>query len=253
MGPTVADVARALSNTVPDRAAFFTAEQEHYAIFADRARRAGTRITMSDAAQVTDAEMKGFRYVEHKENVALALAVCQDIGVERGAALAGMYRARPDPGAMRIFRIQAQGRDFELVNTLAANDPDSIAMLWRMTRDRSLRRIVLVNCRADRTDRSRQLAEMCGERIPADHYVATGGMTEVFLRRARAVGIPAERLTDAGDRPVAEVFDTVLRLVLNAERGATEPAALVFATGNIVGYGTELIGYFTARGSEIAY
>lgn len=245
MGPAVKDVAVALANTVPEHGRFFTAEQEHYPVFTRQCERMGTEPHQSHAESVSDEEMKGFGYIEHKENVALALAVCQDLNVERKTALGGMYRAQPDPGAMRAYTIRNQGRTLELINTLAANDPDSIHMLWRMTMNRKPERIVLVNCRADRTDRSRQLAELCAKHFAADWFVASGGLAQVFLRHAAARGVDKARLVNAGDRTPAEVYDIVLKLV--------QRDALVFATGNTVGYGMELVAYFAAKGAELAY
>jgi poly-gamma-glutamate synthase PgsB/CapB len=245
MGPTVKDVAVALSNTVPAHGKFFTAEQEYFPIFARAAERQGSKAVQSHAETVTDEEMKGFTYIEHKENVALALSVCADLNVDRRTALRGMYRTRSDPGAMRVYTIHEQGKTIELVNTLAANDPDSINLLWQMTKNRKSERIVLVNCRADRADRSQQLAEMCARHFEADYYVASGDLTGMFVRQAIARGVPKEKVVDAGGKSEEKVYATVLGLV--------RQDAMVFATGNIVGYGAELIDYFAGKGAEIAY
>lgn len=242
MGPTVFDVAKALSNTIPTRGSFFTAERGRLGRWLTEKAGKSVQTVVSDPESVSDDEMAGFNYVEHKENVALALTVCAAFGIERKLALAGMYRSLPDPGAMRIYQIRTSLGSFELVNTLAANDPDSIRKLWSMVSGRAARRLVLVNCRSDRIDRSRQLAELVRE-FPAVAYVATGGMTKVFLRRAAEIGISAEQLIDLGnERDPAEVFDKVCEFV----RGET----LVFATGNTVGYGERLISYFASRSME---
>lgn len=251
MGPTVADVGRALANTVPRSGLFFTAERGPQLATLSRRVRPGVRMTVADPGTVSDEEMKGFSYIEHKENVALALDVCASLNVERGQALAGMQRSEPDFGVMRSYRIEDErSRDqgtkgsrervvMEVVYTMAANDPDSIAMLWDMVKGRSAERIVLVNCRSDRTDRSRQLAELVSS-WDAANYVATGGTTRVFLSRAREVGIAPERLHDLGDeREPALVYDGLVRLVMDK--------ALVFATGNTVGYGERLIEYLAAK------
>ncbi len=232
MGPTVRDVARAFSRTVPRSGTFFTTQRSYLPTLCRRAGP-GLETVVTDGSDVDDAMLDGFDHVEHRENVDLALAVCEKLGVDRAAALAGMQRSKPDPGAMRIYPLESDGRHFELVNTLAANDPDSITMLWEMVRHRSESRVVLVNCRSDRTDRSRQLADLTAG-WDAGRFVATGGLTRVFLRRARQRGVPAERLVDLGeDRPPAEVFARVAELV--------PEGGMVFATGNTVGYGDALM------------
>jgi poly-gamma-glutamate synthase PgsB/CapB len=241
MGPTVTDVGEALSNTIPLKGRFFTAERGEQLRTLKRHVRPGVQVTVTDPAVVTDAEIGGFSYIEHKENVALALAVCESIGVDRKAAIAGMQRSLPDSGVMRIIRVRQGGRAVELVNTLAANDPDSINMLWQMVRPRNERRIVLVNCRRDRPDRSRQLAEL----VSGWDYgtiAVTGGLPRIFIQRGLAVGIPADKMHDLGDeRPPAEVYERVMALV--------DGSAMVFATGNTVGYGDSLISYFERKGA----
>ena len=239
MGPTVTDVGIALSNTIPRPGEFFTAERgEQLATLKARVPR-GTTMTVTDPTTVTDEEMSGFSYMEHKENVALALAVCASLGVKRDAALAGMKRTTPDSGVMRVIRVEDRGKVIELVNTLAANDPDSINMLWKMMVGRSDERIVLVNCRRDRQDRSQQLAELVAA-WDCRRIVVTGGLPKVFIRRGLEVGIARERMVDLGDeRPPAEVYERVHQLV--------ERQALLFATGNTVGYGDSLISYYEQK------
>jgi poly-gamma-glutamate synthase PgsB/CapB len=239
MGPTVTDVGKALCNTIPRRGRFFTAERGPQLQILQRRVPRETAMTVTDPATVRDDEMTGFTYIEHKENVALALAVCDSLGVERRQALAGMQRSLPDSGVMRLIRVADKGKVVELVNTLAANDPDSIGMLWQMVKGRSEERIVLVNCRRDRADRSRQLAELVAG-WECSHIVATGGLPRVFLHRVLELGVPKAKLTDLGEeRPPAEVYERVLGLVTGR--------ALLFATGNTVGYGDSLIAYFAGR------
>lgn len=240
MGPTVRDVARAFSRSLPGRGLFFTAERKYLAELEGR-NRPGLETFVADAATVADEEMDGFDYVEHKENVALALSVCEQVGVERKAALAGMKRSLADWGVLRIHWLRAGDKRFEFVSALAANDPDSIGMLWQMVMGRTRDRIVLVNCRRDRQDRSRQMAELA-RGFEARAYVATGGLTKVFLRRAAELGIPAEKLVDLGD-------DMVPREVFEWMAGLIEDSTLLFACGNTVGYGEELTAYFVEAGA----
>jgi hypothetical protein len=108
-----------------------------------------------------------------------------------------------------------------------------------MVKARSDERIILVNCRRDRADRSKQLAELVAG-WECSHIVATGGLPRVFLHRALELGVPRAKLTDLGEeRPPAEVYERVFGLVTGR--------AMVFATGNTVGYGDSLIAHFESR------
>ncbi len=108
MGPLEEDVALAMAGTMPIRGKFFTCEQKHLSIFNYAAKdRQSTvfPIKSSDITAISDDEMSQFSYQEFKENVALALKVCQSVGVSRQVALTGMYQATPDPGAMSIYTL----------------------------------------------------------------------------------------------------------------------------------------------------
>jgi gamma-polyglutamate synthase len=102
MGPTLEDIARSLSRSMPAGGVCFTAEREYFAVLADEAWRRNCTLVPVDPDGVTDAEMAGFGWVTFKENVALAVAT--HAGVPRDRALQGMYAAPPDPGVLRVER-----------------------------------------------------------------------------------------------------------------------------------------------------
>lgn len=245
MGPTEVDVACALAGTIPKGARFYTAEQRHKSVFEGVCKEASTELVAVGApevAAVSAADMRGFRYVEHEENVALALAVCADLGVAREVALAGMWKARPDPGAMTMIEIDFFGRHIAFVNGFAANDPESTQRLWDMAIAKypsASRRIAIFNCRADRADRSRQLGEACATWAPADHYLVIGTGTYIFARAAEEAGLDGGKIVFGESRAVHEVFELVV--------GLAGRSALVMGMGNIGGPGLELVSYFNNR------
>lgn len=178
MGPEEEDVARALAGMIPPSGRLYTAERRHAAELKAVAddRQAKFIALPEDAAAVSPEELRGFSYVEHADNVALALAVLSDLGVDRATALRGMQKARPDPGAMIAVEIDFFGRKISFVNGFAANDPESTAHIWGLALETfpdKLKRIAVFNCREDRADRSRQLGEACPSWPAADHYVAS--------------------------------------------------------------------------------
>ena len=245
MGPTEPDVALALAGMVPHGGALITSEQRHMQVFraaaADRRSRL-VEVTEPDVARVTDAELAGFSYIEHAENLALALQVCAELGVERGVALAGMWAARPDPGVMLDYELDFFGRRLVLVNAFAANDPESTERLWRMAIERHpelTRRVAVFNCRADRGDRSRQLAVALAGWPPARRVVLIGSGTHLFARAAVKAGVDAASLVSADGADVNEVFETIL------EQAGRQ--ALVVGMGNIAGPGMSLVRLFRNR------
>jgi poly-gamma-glutamate synthase PgsB/CapB len=245
MGPTEQDVARALAGMVPVKGTLFTAERRHLDILAHAARDRGSSLIAvgeGEIASVTPEELAGFSYVEHAENVALALRVCAELGVDRTTALRGMWRARPDPGVLTTHELDFFGRRLVFVNGFAANDPESTERIWNMALDRFPgveKRVAIFNCRADRPARSVQLGRACVTWRPADHYVLIGSGTFIFARAAAAAGLDMTKIVLAEDRPVPEVFELVVDLV-----GAS---SLVMGMGNIGGPGLPLVRYFRNR------
>ncbi len=246
MGPTERDVACALAGTVPVGATLYIAEQRHQEVFRAAARDRQSKliaVSESEIHCVSSDDMSGFSYIEHEVNVALALRVCQDLGVDRETALRGMWRATPDPGAMTEHEIDFFGRKLYFVNGFAANDPESTEQIWDMAIERFPhveRRIAIFNCRADRPDRSRQLAQACAHWQPADHYLLIGSGAYIFARAAERAGMNLLKFTFAEDRRVEEIFETVVELAGNS--------ALVMGMANIGGPGLDVVRYFANRG-----
>ena len=246
MGPELEDVALSLAGTVPHNGILFTAEERYFNLLEHRAIEDGAEIHLVNAGDVTDSEMRGFSYIEHKENVATALAVCNHLGAERQAALKGMYAANPDPGVVRRYQIKTHEKIIEFVSAFAANDPESTLMIWELLKihhepDKTL--IVLVNSRKDRIQRAEQLGEYIASHFDADYYVVTGDYTKPLVAKAIACGMPHNKIEDLGGRNLEAIFNSVVSL--SGEK------ALVFGIGNIVGFGEEIIEFFKERGEEI--
>ena len=243
MGPTVDDVARALANTCPMDGHLFTAETERAHLLEAVARQRGSAFHRVTEEGVTAADLAGFTYIEHAENVALALAVCAHLGVAREPALRGMQCATPDPGVLRRHVVQVGGKRVEFVNAFAANDPDSTLLIWqRLGLDRPVpgtRRIVLANCRPDRLQRSEQLAEFVARRIQADHVVVSGEGTDLVAFLAVKHGLDPARLSNLGGHGAESVYEHVLDLA--------DHHAVVVGIGNIVGLGEDIVLHFRNR------
>ena len=243
LGPTVRDAAAALAQTIPVAGHAFTVEGEWVPILEEQCRRRGSELHRVGGGAIMEADLDGFSYVEHADNVALALAVCAHLGVDRETALDGMKHARPDPGVLRRYSIDVGAKRIEFVNAFAANDPDSTRMIWtRLGLDlpaEGVRRIALANCRSDRIHRSGQIAELIAGGLPADRVVLTGDGTHLVAQRALSLGLDPQRLTDLGGLGAEQVFERVI--------GLAGDRAIVVGIGNIVGLGQEIVLHFKNR------
>jgi len=243
MGPTVADVGRTLARTVPRHGVLFTAETEPalLALLEEAARRRGTQVVRTQGGAITEADMAGFRYLEHPENVALALAVAQHLGVRRDIALQGMWSVNPDPGVLRVHDANFDGHRVRLVNAFAANDPQSIRLIFdRLQLDESARRVIpLVYCRPDRIQRSEQMADLLAGGIRYDVALLVGRRTRVAAARAVRRGADPERILTLEGQPIDRVMEKILEV---ADQGA-----VVVGIGNIVGLGEQIVERFRHR------
>ena len=243
MGPWRGHVALALAATIPPHGKAYTAERRYLPVLqrvADERDAQLACICDDDLANVSPEDMAGFAHVEHEENVAVALRACRDLGVDRQTALRGMWKARPDPGAMTTHELTIAEARVCFVNGFAANDAESAERVWRMSIARFPEvqtRILVWNCRADRPERSRQLARACARWPEADRHLLIGDGTATFARAALVAGIPAAQIVAAEARNVERIAAKIAALA--------GPAALVAGMGNIGGAGMQLVRYVT--------
>lgn len=248
MGPTVVEVARSLANTIPYDASLFTCEEKHLHIFQEVAAKRRTQVHPVKSDQITDEMMRGFSYLEHRDNVAMALAVCRHLGVPEPDALRGMKQSIPDPGVLRIFKIHHYEKEIEFVNAFAANDPDSYVIIWELLRayfTKGKKVLVIVNCRQDRIQRTESLADLIVKKLRADHFFLVGEFTLPLLNRAVSLGMPQAKISNLIELSAEEIFQRVI--------ASTDVSSLVIGVGNIVGFGEEIVSTFTNKGKEYVY
>ncbi|MFF1376175.1 poly-gamma-glutamate synthase PgsB [Streptomyces sp. NPDC058308] len=236
MGPTLDDVARSLSRSMPEGGICVTAEQDRFDILKEEADARNCELIYADPETVTDDELRGFSWFTFKENVAIALKVADLLGVGREVALQGMYDAPPDPGVLSVERYATEdGKKLRFANVFAANDPESTLMNINQLLDlgaihRPLN--VVINCRPDRVERNGQMGEIIPDLRPEKVFVIG------HPAKSAIDAIPADwrsRAVDlGGDRRDPEEF---MRDML-AQLG---PDSSLVAIGNIHGQGELLL------------
>lgn len=249
MGPSERDVAMALLGTVPPGKKLFTCERDYPDEFMAACVERGAELIVvpeDEAANIDDAALREFPYVEHRDNIALSLRVCEALGVARDVALRGMKKAAPDMGAMSDLSLNFFGRNIHFVNGFAANDPESTGMIWAIALDRHpdvSSRIMIVNSRIDRPDRSRQIGEALARWARADRYILVGSGSYFLVRYAVRAGIDARHFINAEDLDIETMFEEILKYCTKN--------TLVMGVGNIAGPGLELVTYFKNRSDNV--
>jgi len=235
MGPTLEDISQSLGNTIPFKGKIFTAEQENLDILEDIAEKRGTSIKAVTSGDVDADDMHGFNHIEHPENVALALSVCEALGIERDSALEGMKHAQPDPGALRVWELGSEGKVFTFINAFAANDPQSTRQIWKMIKENPglphEHICAFLNTRFDRVSRTRHLLDLILKEIDPDRLVVRGERLDRFERdyfRKLGSRVTTHSEQEAPQRVIADLLDQA-------------DNTLIFGMGNIVGSGFVLL------------
>jgi poly-gamma-glutamate synthase PgsB/CapB len=211
-----------------------TAERDRLAILQKEAGKRRCRLIAVDPESVTDQEMRRFGWITFKENVAIALAVAELLGVDRRMALRGMYEAPPDPGVLSVSRSRQGRKRFSFANVFAANDPESTLMNIRQLESQALigrPLAMLINCRPDRVERNAQMGTLTGE-VDPDKIILIGEPT-----RSARTAVPdrlQSRIADLGGKlPSERLLEEVL--------AAVPDYGSIVAVGNIHGQGEVLL------------
>ncbi len=238
MGPRLENVAEALSLTIPKRAKLFTAEDRLTGFLEKKSKKLKTEMITAQKDTVDPKDMEGFTYFEHPENVALALALCSSLKIDRTLALEAMKKTLPDEGALRRYRYIYQDKHVHFYNALAANDPESSMMIWNNIREmegEEKQYVILLNARKDRKERSEQLVHS-SSKLKFDLLVLSGENVDLVRAMALKKSIPGNKIITVGqkepEQQAAAIFPHIRK------------DAVMVAFGNMGAGGAELSKYF---------
>ena len=235
MGPTDVDVVRSLCNSVPIDGTLITAEEKYKNILEEVAEQNGSEFLQSDEGSITDSELNKFSYIEHPQNIAIALDVCKKMGIKRDVALTGMHSVKPDLGALIVWKLKGENGSLQFVNGMAANDPVSTLQIWKFVIDRyptTSGSAVFFNSRDDRPLRTNQMLELTFEEIKPEHFIIRGDKIASKVNRL----IHHSPETKVQIFPLDDKIDSVSKSILDLPEDI-----LVFAIGNQVGEGQNIL------------
>ncbi|MGB3341613.1 MAG: poly-gamma-glutamate synthase PgsB [bacterium] len=243
MGPTINDIARSFIQAVPDHCMVITSESKIFNRFDGEINKRNVQISTALDKEISNKDQEKFSYIEHKENIALALAVCRHYGIERQTALMGMQTMEPDPGALRKHVLQFGSNKVVMINAMAANDPESTLLIWAATEKKYSEINLLINCRDDRIDRSFQIADLIQKHMIADHIILTGKGTGVLRKQLqKKIKGKSEKIIDLGNKNPTQVVDEIANIITDN--------SLLFALGNTVGFGFMMLEEFLKHRSQ---
>lgn len=235
MGDSLDKIADSLSNTIPKKATFFTADKNYFNFFKNRCEDKNTRAFLSKNIK------NEYWEIDFPNNIALAMDICKYLNVDEKIALEGMRTYHKDPGSLKVLTYLNK-KNFRIffVNTLAANDPDSTEIILDRVCIKTYwnnERYLLVNNRADRLSRLKQFVNFTIKfENRFDKILISGENKNLFYKYLLKNRIDKNRIIILSDE---KYFENI------------EDDSLIFAVGNICRLGKKLVDYFEERGEII--
>ena len=223
MGVSIKEIAYSLSNTIPYNSKVITSEKKMTDSFAEVACNRNSILEISDEKQINSSYLKKFPYIEHPENIGLALKVCEELGVSTKTALNGMAKTNPDPGALFIWNLQKKN---EFISAFAANDPDSTLKTWDLIKGRLKNKKVcfFLNTRDDRRYRTIQLIDLVLGKINPDMLLIRADKVDNLINKYKSS-------TRVKLLPMDADQNIVVDEIMNIQNYS------IVGIGNIVGWG----------------
>ena len=235
MGPTIDDVKKSLGNTIPYNGKVVFGEKNIVSAVSHVSKIRNTENIVTDESMVTTNQVAGFPYIEHPQNIAVALKVCDVLGVNKEIALDGMQNSQPDPGALVVNNVDFGRGKVYFINSMAANDPVSTLQIWNIVKNMFSSKkyfTIYLNCRDDRRSRTQQLLELIYKNIKPQKAIIRGKKIEVLVNKIASFSPDTITEVIQEDEPVQYSIDKFKEL---------PSESLLFAIGNQVGFGQDLI------------
>lgn len=235
MGPGLDDIAEAFLATIPYNGKLIIAPGPYAEYFKETARKRNTEVFVAETEKIDNEALRRFSSIYFPENVAIALALAKALDIDENIAWKGMILANPDPGIVNVHKIDILDKKTYFVNGFAANDPASTFAIWKMVERIGypvLDNVVIINCRADRMDRSMQFARDFLSSFPSKVLVSIGQETKAVNDAYNSGKIPAEEYYDIHDKNGFDVYKALEEKIA----GKT-----IFGIGNIHGTAEEFM------------
>jgi gamma-polyglutamate synthase len=221
-GPAGINIPQVMTNFIPRNAFLVSTEEQMLPILQTAADEFNTPlrpVNWLQAGLLTPDVLQRFPYEEHPYNIALVMAVGDELGIEADFAVKEMAdRVVLDLGVLKTYPVAPiKTRRLEFVMGMSANERFGALGNWsRMGfRDQDFEKepgiwlSTIVNNRADRIARSRVFASLLVEDVSADQHVLIGtnlsGMVG-YIRETWESYAPKQTLwqTPASPSPTAE-------------------------------------------------
>ena len=233
LGPTLDEVAEAFTATIPYNGKLIVMKDDYTEFFKKEADKRNTETIVVDKDKVEESLLREFDYIVFPDNVAIAMGVAEAVGANTDTALKGMLNAPPDSGAVHIHYYHKNNTKNIFVNAFAANEPQSTKAILQKVIDYKYpyeKKVIILNCRGDRLDRTKLFAENFITDVDYDTLICVGKSTQLVTEVIKSQ--PDKKYLNFEGKPFEEVEKAIYEESENA---------LVFCVGNIHGNGKKVV------------
>lgn len=244
MGSSKEAIAQCFASSIPEKSTVFTPQEEFFPVFQKIVDKLGSKVIQVPRGSFEEyfQAKKKFPFFELEENIRLAMAVAEFLGINRQVAFRGIVKVKPDFGSLRAWSTEmgSPPRRFYFVNSFAANDPESTRLVLsnllkkRIFEENNI--IGFLNLRKDRGDRTLQWLEALrkGAFPEFKKFYLFGFNAFAFKRR---VGLSDKASVTVLKKQTPE---KIIEQILKEEKGE----AVLVGMGNMGGMGKELVFYW---------
>ncbi|MCG6193717.1 poly-gamma-glutamate synthase PgsB [Leptospira sp. FAT2] len=182
---------RSFAHTIPKDGVLIVGKNlEQNEILRRSAEQNRTSVLNADSSFTTaqiDAALLTMRYPEHRENVEIAIRLCETLGVTAEAIVKGIASCAPDPGALRVQTIELEEQIKTFVFAFAANDTISWEQILKAQLATSAGGSVVVvfNSKRERPFRTVEFANLFSKRAEIKEILFWGPWFSLFRSRYR--------------------------------------------------------------------
>ena len=250
MGWTLEEITHSLCEFIPADSTLVCGEQnpQLVKIIKKRAKEKNTRVILVDnKLSQSDKKILGkLSYIEHEENIALALKVAEILGIDKETATTAVINTQPDPGALKIHQKKINGKTVSFINAHAINDRESLLKVYKMLKNYghlNKRNIGVLYNRFDRPERVKVFADIASTRMNLDAVIILGHYKDVTKVRLIENGFPENKIFKLKKENLNSLLQLLSRI---AEEEPNKKESNVIGMVNIHGKLVEkYIEYFT--------
>ena len=232
MGTNISQIAKSLSNTIPFNKTIICNDDDEKKIFEEIAQDRGSKCIVANTDSIDDGTMEKFKFIEHKENVAIALSVCNELGIDKNQAIDGMVSTQPDPGALVVWDLNFNNSKKTFISAFAANDPQStLRVLHLIQRQYKKKKIsVFLNTRIDRIYRTKQLINLLYNKfVPSEIIIRGDHIEQITNEYDNIKNINIKNFSSSDD------MDNIIECFAQLD------SDIIIGIGNMVGWGENFL------------